>query len=842
MPEYTIDAPTDSPVSTYGGTDLITVGTMFSLSQAGNAVGIRYYQQAGDITHGHIGVLWRVSDSSQLVQAAFVETAPGWGTTGGWQEIRFTGVALNTTDQYITSVYYPGGFFNYTSPFWPVTVGIITGISGQYNFASGVSYPGSQFNANYFQDIIISVGNDISGSAAIASRIAIVASARQQQHASATISRSASLVNTSRVNRPGSASVAPHSAMVGTAKAIHNNVLTIARAITILAAGNASTQGTATGQLAPHIAVVPTGRVVMKGVVGIGSGAALSPSQGVLKNSTCTILTSINLLSKKMGNVAMNGGISMLAIPNVVFPSTISAATIAAGSSMKAASYTLHNGSCTIITGRPPRNMVTIHSGATLSAVATNRIMAKVAMLVGLDATPRTQANITAKANIGAFDTCQNFGRSTISAGSSLVASATQSHWGAVIGAKAAITAALQAIFSGRSTLSCGAGVTATAMQITLGPSIDSIGSRVSIGATETIRRGGTTAINAGATLLCRGSVRWSVHAALTPGSHVVGTGANAHAVSIAIINAAIRVVAQMFVSYAGKATVSAGLRSVPNAVNVPYCVAVLAPHATLTGTGTVNKLYQALLNPHIGVVALGQAIHRPVDIIRPAILMVANAFVTHKATCGVGAGIGIAAKATNASSSTLTTVGAKAAVVGAAVVIHSSAMILGAKGGVTPNIHVNRQTTLVLNPAATLAAVARMVTGASSHVAARSAVVAGVGHESVGNTGVGAAASITPQATVVRSAKTNVAAGVTLVDAAHMLARGSVMIAGGVSVFTNGGKGIIGSAHISAGASAVLIGLSNFFGGAGNVVAGNPPIGAISKHDPTSTVTQTSS
>ncbi|MGA8790215.1 MAG: DUF4082 domain-containing protein [Paenarthrobacter sp.] len=164
--QFTTEAPTVQVSTIFGSltpqvvsaSDFMPVelGTAFSVSQAGNVTGIRFYKGAGN-TGTHVGSLWN-SAGTRLAQVTFTnETATGWQTA-----TLSAPVALVTGQTYVVSYRAPNGRYSYTSAFFnqTYTSGVFTASgpnNGRYRYGSGGVMPTNSWNAtNYFVDVVYS--------------------------------------------------------------------------------------------------------------------------------------------------------------------------------------------------------------------------------------------------------------------------------------------------------------------------------------------------------------------------------------------------------------------------------------------------------------------------------------------------------------------------------------------------------------------------------------------------------------------------------------------------------------------------------------------------------------
>jgi hypothetical protein len=134
----------------------VELGTAFTVSQAGNVTGIRFYKGAGN-TGTHVGSLWN-SAGTRMAQVTFTnETATGWQTA-----TLATPVALVTGQTYVVSYRAPNGRYSSTAGFfnqtWTSGVFTATGPNnGRYRYGTGGVMPTSSWNAtNYFVDVVYS--------------------------------------------------------------------------------------------------------------------------------------------------------------------------------------------------------------------------------------------------------------------------------------------------------------------------------------------------------------------------------------------------------------------------------------------------------------------------------------------------------------------------------------------------------------------------------------------------------------------------------------------------------------------------------------------------------------
>ncbi|WP_284978270.1 DUF4082 domain-containing protein [Arthrobacter sp. fls2-241-R2A-200] len=152
----TIFGSTAPQVASAADGSSVELGTAFSVSQAGNVTGIRFYKGTGN-TGTHVGSLWD-SSGTRLAQVTFTnETATGWQTA-----TLSAPVALATGQTYVVSYLAPNGNYAYTSAFFNQTwtSGVFTASgpnNGLYQYGSGGVVPANSWNAtNYFVDVVYS--------------------------------------------------------------------------------------------------------------------------------------------------------------------------------------------------------------------------------------------------------------------------------------------------------------------------------------------------------------------------------------------------------------------------------------------------------------------------------------------------------------------------------------------------------------------------------------------------------------------------------------------------------------------------------------------------------------
>lgn len=126
----------------------VTVGTRFSVTEAGYISGISFYKGAGN-TGTHVGTLWAGPDQ-QLAQAAFTnESATGWQTA--WFA---SPVAVNPGVEYTVSYVAPAG--GYSAGPGGLSAGLTRGplvvppTGGAYTYAGG--FPSQSSTTSYYVD------------------------------------------------------------------------------------------------------------------------------------------------------------------------------------------------------------------------------------------------------------------------------------------------------------------------------------------------------------------------------------------------------------------------------------------------------------------------------------------------------------------------------------------------------------------------------------------------------------------------------------------------------------------------------------------------------------------
>ena len=137
-----------------GDTSSIELGTVFGVSTAGSATGVRFYKGQGN-TGTHVGSLWNAA-GERLAQVTFADE-----TATGWQTASFPApVALSPGQDYVVSYLAPNGSYAYTPAFFaePWINGILSAPgpnNGRYQYGSGGTMPANSWNAtNYFVDIV----------------------------------------------------------------------------------------------------------------------------------------------------------------------------------------------------------------------------------------------------------------------------------------------------------------------------------------------------------------------------------------------------------------------------------------------------------------------------------------------------------------------------------------------------------------------------------------------------------------------------------------------------------------------------------------------------------------
>ncbi|ABM10784.1 DUF4082 domain-containing protein [Paenarthrobacter aurescens] len=134
----------------------VELGTAFTVSEAGNVTGIRFYKGTGN-TGIHVGSLWNAA-GTRLTQVTFTnETANGWQTA-----MLSSPVAVVPGETYVVSYLAPNGRYAYTPAFFAQTwvSGVFTAAgpnNGRYLYGSGGAAPTNSWNStNYFVDVLYS--------------------------------------------------------------------------------------------------------------------------------------------------------------------------------------------------------------------------------------------------------------------------------------------------------------------------------------------------------------------------------------------------------------------------------------------------------------------------------------------------------------------------------------------------------------------------------------------------------------------------------------------------------------------------------------------------------------
>ncbi|MDO5862965.1 MULTISPECIES: DUF4082 domain-containing protein [Paenarthrobacter] len=134
----------------------VELGTAFTVSEAGNVTGIRFYKGTGN-TGTHVGSLWNAA-GTRLAQVTFAnETANGWQTA-----MLSSPVAVIPGETYVVSYLAPNGRYAYTPAFFAQTwaSGVFTAAgpnNGRYLYGSGGAAPTNSWNStNYFVDVLYS--------------------------------------------------------------------------------------------------------------------------------------------------------------------------------------------------------------------------------------------------------------------------------------------------------------------------------------------------------------------------------------------------------------------------------------------------------------------------------------------------------------------------------------------------------------------------------------------------------------------------------------------------------------------------------------------------------------
>ena len=135
-------------------TSAVELGTVFTTSEAGDVIALRFYKGAGN-TGTHVGSLWSIG-GQRLGSVTFTGE-----TASGWQKATLdTPVPLVAGGTYVVSYYAPNGHYSYTGGFFnnPWSSGPLstpTTENGRYRYGAGGGFPGSSGGgANYYVDVV----------------------------------------------------------------------------------------------------------------------------------------------------------------------------------------------------------------------------------------------------------------------------------------------------------------------------------------------------------------------------------------------------------------------------------------------------------------------------------------------------------------------------------------------------------------------------------------------------------------------------------------------------------------------------------------------------------------
>jgi hypothetical protein len=143
----TLYTSSDVPPIASAPDDRVTVGTRFSVLEAGFISGISFYKGAGN-TGTHVGSLW--SDGQELGQVTFTNE-----TASGWQTARLASpIAVNPGAEYVVSYVAPAGGYAVGAAAFAsgVTRGplVVPASGGAYTYAGG--FPGRTSTTSYYVD------------------------------------------------------------------------------------------------------------------------------------------------------------------------------------------------------------------------------------------------------------------------------------------------------------------------------------------------------------------------------------------------------------------------------------------------------------------------------------------------------------------------------------------------------------------------------------------------------------------------------------------------------------------------------------------------------------------
>jgi hypothetical protein len=156
--------PSAGVTQTVGDTDAISVGTVFSVTEAVTATHVRFYFGAGWDTLGKPSTVAIYNNSSgALLQSASYSGTP----SSGWNDVAITNQALTNGVGYIAVVYYAAGrypaegsYFDDHNPSNGVLTLTVGGSNGKYGYATGISRPTNSFNfSSYFPDVIVATAS-----------------------------------------------------------------------------------------------------------------------------------------------------------------------------------------------------------------------------------------------------------------------------------------------------------------------------------------------------------------------------------------------------------------------------------------------------------------------------------------------------------------------------------------------------------------------------------------------------------------------------------------------------------------------------------------------------------
>ncbi len=131
----------------------VELGTQFTASASGTAVGVRFYKTRAN-SGVHVGNLWD-ANGKRLATATFTNE-----TAQGWQTVYFdTPVTLVADARYVASYLAPRGRYLQTQNFWGSSssslLSVARGEAGVYAYGKSSSFPTKSWNrSNYWVDVV----------------------------------------------------------------------------------------------------------------------------------------------------------------------------------------------------------------------------------------------------------------------------------------------------------------------------------------------------------------------------------------------------------------------------------------------------------------------------------------------------------------------------------------------------------------------------------------------------------------------------------------------------------------------------------------------------------------